>query len=389
MSTYNLRRFAHVDGLKSIAIEHLHSLLSKFSEYLERRGFTLTHPVDPVAFEYETLTEILMNPADDTPKDLIDALYLIHEMSDDDYMDLLLQEAESKGIELDLSDSPTVADVAVQLYLKDPNLLDRKHAEQYLSKPRSFEYFQSDKSPAPPFVHPSEDKLIELEAALDVWYEKKKRGRGTKVFIYPKVDSIWFLIRHGDPFKREGTIVGDQSSSVFYRPEKYDVLVYDPALGEIRMHTCNKGEKELFRKEIGLHIFGDAEFFPGDEKYTLEPLRELGSDSVICTDVEGMEYARLVELQLFWGGAEKEIEIRKAHDLFAALASRDKTVPERGHLLRASFQIKFKDSKTPRNVTIRPSNIALYSRDSDAHIVEEWLTKRGFIIAERDDEEEN
>ncbi len=103
-----------------------------------------------------------------------------------------------------------------------------------------------------------------------------------------------------------------QSSSVFYRPEKYDVLVYDPVLGEIRMNACGKGEKDLFRQKFGLHVFKDEDFFPGTGKFTLEPLRSDGEASLVCADVEGMEWIRLKEIQFFWGGPEKEIEIRKA-----------------------------------------------------------------------------
>jgi hypothetical protein len=39
-------------------------------------------------------------------------------------------------------------------------------------------------------------------------------------------------------------------------------------------------------------------------------------------------------------------------------------------------------------VTIRPSNVAQYTRDSDASAVEDWLTKRGFILAEQEEDEE-
>ena len=51
--------------------------------------------------------------------------------------------------------------------------------------------------------------------------------------------------------RREGSLDGGQASSVFYRPEKYDVLVYEPTIGEIRMHACGKGEKDLFRRQFG------------------------------------------------------------------------------------------------------------------------------------------
>ena len=96
----------------------------------------------------------------------------------------------------------------------------------------------------------------------------------------------------------------------------------------------------------------------------------------------------VVSGQTFWGGSEKEIEIRKANDVFAAYAGRGRAMPQKARIIRASCQVKFTDSKTARTVTIRPSNIAQYTRDSDAAVVEDWLTKRGFILAEQEDDEE-
>ena len=294
-------------------------------------------------------------------------------------MDILLEEAETKGLSLDGKLDPTAADVAVQVFLQDRQLLERKHAEQYLTRARVFEYFQTQARPVPAFKQPSWVTLVALELDLDNWFEKKKRGRDSRVFVYPKGDSIWFLVRHGDPFRREGSLDGDQMSSVFYRPEKHDVLVYESAVGELRMNACNKGEKETYRVEFGRHVFGNEDFFPGTGKYTLEPLRRDGAVSIVCTDVDGMDWVRLREVQFLMGGAEREIEIRKANDLFAALEGRGQSMPARAPILRASFHVKFTDAKSPRIVTIRPSNIAQYTRDSDADVVEDWLQKRGFI----------
>ena len=388
MATYNLRRFAHADGLKAIAREHLLALLKPHKSYFDGRGLTLPPPSASDGIDYDQLVNVLMNPDTDTPKGLLDALYFVHEMATPEAMDVLLQEAENNGISLDGNPDPTAADVAVQVYLQDKDLLERKHAEQYLFKPRSFEYFQTDTHPIPKFKPPTAKALSSLEKDLDDWFEKKKRGRGSKVFVYPKKDAVWFLVRHGDPLRREGSLDGGQTSSVFYRPEKYDVLVYEPTIGEIRMHACGKGEKDLFRRQFGRHVFNNEDFFPETGKYTLEPLRNGGDTSIVCTDVDGMEWVRLKEIQFFWGGSEKEIEIRKANDVFAAYAGRSRAMPQKARIIRASFQVKFTDSKTARTVTIRPSNIAQYTRDSDAAVVEDWLTKRGFILAEQEDDDE-
>lgn len=386
MATYNLRRFAHAEDLKAIGREHLLALLKPHRSYFDSRGLTLPPPSTSVGLDYDELLNVLMNPGTDTPKGLLDALFFVHEMATPECMDILLQEAENNGISLDGKPDPTAADVAVQVYLQDKSLLERKHAEQYLIKPRSFEYFQTEARPIPKFNKPSAKTLTVLAKDLDDWYEKKKRDRGSQVFVFPKKDAIWFLVRHGDPMRREGSLDGGLPSSIFYRPEKYDVLVYEPAIGEIRMHACGKGEKDLFRRKFGRHLFNDEDFFPGIGKYTLEPLRTDGEASIVCTDVDGMEWVRLKEVQYFWGGAEKEIEIRKANDIFAALAGSGRSMPSKARIIRANFQVKFTDSKTARTVTIRPSNIAQYTRDSDASVVEDWLTKRGFIIADQEDE---
>ena len=152
------------------------------------------------------------------------------------------------------------------------------------------------------------------------------------------------------------------------------------------MNACGKGEKDLFRREFGRHLFGDEGFFPGTGKYTLGPLQTNGEASIVCTDVDGMEWVKLREIQFFWGGAEKEIEIRKANDIFAAYSGRERQMPSRARIIRASLQVKFTDSKTPRTVTIRPSNVAQYTRDSDASVVEDWLRKRGFTVGEQESE---
>lgn len=61
-------------------------------------------------------------------------------------------------------------------------------------------------------------------------------------------------------------------------------------------------------------------------------------------------------------------------------------MPERARIIKAIFKVKFADSNTPRSVKIRPSNIAEYTRDSDAGPLELWLEQRGFILHSEVDE---
>jgi len=205
--------------------------------------------------------------------------------------------------------------------------------------------------------------------------------------VYVKPDFVWFLVRHGEPFTHESIIKDGEFSSVYYRSEKYDVLVYNPETGEIRINV-SKGEKKLYRTKFGQHFFGDSEFFNGKSKFTLEPLREVGEDSLLCDDIDGMEWVRLKEFQTFRGGSQKEVEIRKAEDIFASLRESDRSFPNSAPIIKAKFLIKFADSKTARTVTISSGNRTEFKRDDDAEILETWMTRRGFIIADAENGDE-
>jgi hypothetical protein len=87
----------------------------------------------------------------------------------------------------------------------------------------------------------------------------------------------------------------------------------------------------------------------------------------------------LREVQFYFGGSPWEVVTRKS-DVFKLFESRKKPFPESGRIIRASFQVKFADSKTPRTVVIKPSNVAQFTRDDDSVLVERWLEARGFIL---------
>ena len=379
MATFTLRHFSSAESLQAVQAKYLMDLLDKHAAYFATRG------VDFGSFnghgpDYEAIAAVLMTPDEQTPSELIDDLYYVDEMATADAMDGLLEAAAAAGVKLDVGDEPTPADVAVQVRLRAPALLEQKHAEHFLlQRRRTFEYFQSPDGVDTKYRAPGAKKLRACEDALGIRLEAMKRGRTCKLFVFPRPDGVWFLVRRGDPFKREGSIEKTGMTSVYYRPEKYDVLKYDQGLGELSVNAeGNKKLVALYRELFGELLFGDPKRFPNTAKYTLAPLQDDGADALICSDVEGIDTITLKEVQILWGGPQGEIEIRRAKDLFEALKGRKKELPK-GRLVKASFLVKFTDAKTPRTVTIRPQNIASYTRDSDAGVVEAWLTVRGFV----------
>jgi hypothetical protein len=390
MPNLNPRRFTDPSTLRKIKPECLLDWLTPASEYFARHGVDLPPPGSPSPINYERLAKAFMEPEADMPPYLVDSLYIIHEMADHNGMDTILETAEEKGVALDIGDEHEPADVAVQAWLTSKDMVEQLHNQHQLMRSRSFLYFATETDPIPGFTPPTLEMLEALEARLDDWYTRKKRGRGCRVFAYPKDEECWFLVRHGLPCKREGAMKdGEEAASVFYRPQKHDVLVYNSAEGEIRINCCGKRELELFRQAFGLHLFGNKEFFPGTAKYTLAPLVTDGRNSLACIDIEGIESVSLREVEILYRGRPWQRIARKSDDVFALVeAGHFRWPTNTDQLTKASFEVKYADSSKTRMVTVIPTNKAQYGRDEDSLLVERWLKARGFIGEVITDEED-
>jgi len=390
MATFNLRRFSRPDIIKSIALKHLLAFLRPFDTFLAGRGFQVPAQATPDNFDYDGLCDVLMEPDFDTPQELAEGLFIIDDMATPETMNELLREAEEAGLSINGSPDPTPADVAIQVWLQEPELLERRHARQRIERLKSFEYYQAESMPTRKFRRIPAAALNALQRDLDKWFAKHRRGRGSKVTPYLRGEEVWFTIGHGEPFTRSPAREGDKSTVHFFRPEKYDIVVYDYRIGEIRVHADSKGERELYRSAIGLHLFGDEGFFPDTAKYTLDPIKEDGDACLVCSDVEGIDWIRLVELHYYWGGAYGEIEVRKADDIFAAFAERGRTIGAKDRLIQAKFEVKFSHIKTTRKATLRPPNRAMFKKEGDSGVLDKWLEHRGFSpgAEERYDDEE-
>jgi hypothetical protein len=142
--------------------------------------------------------------------------------------------------------------------------------------------------------------------------------------------------------------------------------------------TPFKGERELYRTEFGLRLFGDDAYFSQRKAYTLEPLRASGADALDVSGCGDLERAVLREFEVAFDNGFEEVVIRKATDIFAAAedkpVKRD-AIPKAGRLVRASFDLYFVGNAKPRKVQIRTPNVLKLGRHCDVRMVQRWLSK--------------
>lgn len=389
MASFNPRKFSDPDRLKAIAPERLRAFLAPWHRYLGERGFEFPARAGD-EIDYDALAQIVLTPDRETPTEMVDALYYVHETAGADDMDELIVAARAQGVVIPEDPHATPIDLAIDVWCAAPDLVRSRHAEAIALRQQNFEYFGPQRPLRAPFPAMDDALRVTIESALDDWFEAHRRGRGCRVFIFRHPPMTWVLVRHGETMRREASQQEDGGAGIeFYRPQRHDVLLYDERSGDIGVHAKTKGERNLYLRTLGRFLFDDEEHFPPVGRFTLDPLVAHGGESLNVGDIDGIAGVRLVEYRRYWGGAFRETETRKAENVFAALAQRDGATLAGARLVSATFKVAFEGAEKERSVTIRPPGIARFERNEDSELIERWLRARGFILTgvDTDDDE--
>ncbi|MDR0392412.1 MAG: hypothetical protein LBH59_10930 [Planctomycetaceae bacterium] len=355
-------------------------MVTPFQSYIENKT-NFQWSDEPEQFPLTALSEILLSPDNNTPPELLDTFFYVDEMSDDSYYDSLHQFTINEKIDLSKYDNLTTIDLAIIIWLNNPELLQRLHAGRYITKARKFDTFFARTSGLP---DTSNEALAALENDLNDFFQLKRKGRGTRVFVFSQDDGLWFLIRHGSPIKRESTITDEgDSKGIIFRPEIYDVLNFLPDCGELQIHASTIGEKKIYCNLIGTHIFGDGEFFiysDNTEKFTLQPFCRDWRNSLICSDIDGIESVVPIEVRFVIDEELRHTATHKADNLFDAFEHAGHQRLTFYNVNRLTLRIKFSGDQSMRNVTLCTPCTAIFERDSDSSLINLFLKRRGFIL---------
>jgi hypothetical protein len=379
MPTFRLSRISNPGLLAKVSSDRLLRFLEPMRDYLEGRGF-LWPRSESDQIDYEKLGHLLHFPKDGLPPHMVVRLVLVDEMSTDQQMDRLLAAAMQRKISLRLAGNSSPADVAVQVWLEVPRLLEELHAENYTIRQRNFCCFAGMVGEPREFPKVTDQALGALESDLDDGFDQYRRGRGSRVFIFDHGRKVWILVRRGATFRRDESMKeGGPPAIQFYRPVMYDVLLYDTETDDIGLHVETRWQERMYLRCLGQHVFGDPEYFPSARILSFDPLIRHGARALYCGDVPGMQEVKLVEVHKKWNNSQHEIDIKKADDVLAVLGDRYPSFLGTGTLTRLVFRVWFEGSDKPRTATARWPNVTKYERDSDSEPIERWMRLRGFM----------
>lgn len=385
MASFNPKVFVRPDGLKRIANVHLIALLEPWREYFHERSFEFPAGLEQ-DFPHDELAKILLTYDPKMPSELMNGLYYIDEAASDETLEDLLDRAAEEGIAISSDGKSTSADVAVQIYLARPGVLEARAVKAIAFDKTAFRYYPGRQDDGRDLPDVTEEHLAHMAEIMNPWFGSRQRGRGARVFVFRRDSKFWLVIRHGKPMVREGKHEEDGEAGVtFYRPQKHDVVIYDATLDLLGINAESKGEKDLYRETLGAVVFGDASSFGDGDVFNLSQIRNVGPEILNCEDIEGVTRVRLLEVVRVIAGDVSRIDIQKSSDLYRSLGSHWQEALKRGRITSAKFGFLFEDSSRERGVHIRLDS-ARYDRDTDAERVEAWLQERGFFAIERETE---
>lgn len=151
--------------------------------------------------------------------------------------------------------------------------------------------------------------------------------------------------------------------------------------GELKINAATPIQKEMYRCAFGQAFFSNENMFPPGDIWTAEPLRIDGQQALSVVGIPNLLSATLTGVTLFIPGTRPELVTTKRADLIDVLEERiayfqDLDIEVR--IAEARIELRFEDGRRTRAVAIKPPNIAVYTRDGDADVIELFLRERGF-----------
>lgn len=381
MSAYKLRCFGNPEVLRKVSFENLMRLLKKFKDYFVRVNFLIPDYATEDTFDYKSLISRLLNPMFDITTDLFDALVLIDAMSREEFFDILLEHIVNKSYAQPLTEKTSAADLAVQIYLNEPELLKRINDRVNMKDPRSFLTFIGIRKT--PDWHLPTEKLDELQRLLNQISRSHGRGETVRISKFQRDNEFCFLIRKGEPFSRHGAIFPghDETKNIICQFESFDVVVFNPENGRLRMTiggVKNTWMSREYPRMFGYAFFRDYEFFINKSIYDFDVIRNYGKSIMSWKNIPGISEIKFIECMIARSGAGRSKRTYKSNDVFLEWETEGIVLKKSDNFLRMKFQVLFKDCKR-KIFTLYSDNRSGYKYDNYAMLFEEWLLKNKIL----------
>ena len=391
MAGSNLRKFKNPEVLRKFSFQRLLEMVGRYKGYFDRMQFQIEGATEET-FDYDRLAEILSNQMFvGEYEELFNGFALVGATSMECFNDILRTFISRSSYAGELTDTMSTADMALLVYLHDPEELSVLETDYAALKKKSFAMRATRRDIRNLVITPAQ--IRDFEEGMNLIFQSKNYGNTARVTLTEN-DSreLVLLVRHGDSYRRQGIVMnGRKSKTIGFQPESYNTLSINRDTGELRLGipTSPKWMEDAYCRQLGKSLFNDYDAFSAPRINDLDKIRELGRNILVYHGAAEVKSISLLSIKAFLSGDSGMCAILEADngDLFRDMDRHHFKLTSMGRITRAKFLVRI--GRSERTIILDASNRSGYDYDDFGMVVDEWLRQVGVIHTIMQDEEVN
>ena len=381
MAGSNLRKFKNPEVLRKFSFQRLLEMVGRYKGYFDRMQFQVEGATEET-FDYDRLAEILSNQMFvGEYEELFNGFALVGATSMECFNDVLRTFISRSSYAGELTDTMSTADMALLVYLHDPEELSVLETDYAALKKKSFAMRATRRDIRNLVITPAQ--IRDFEEGMNLIFQSKNYGNTARVTLTEN-DSreLVLLVRHGDSYRRQGIVMnGRKSKTIGFQPESYNTLSINRDTGELRLGipTSPKWMEDAYCRQLGKSLFDDYDAFSAPRINDLDKIRELGRNILVYHGAAEVKSISLLSIKAFLSGSDGMSAILEADDgdLFRDMERHHFKLSSMGRIIRAKFLVKI--GRSERTIILDASNRSGYDYDDFGMVVDEWLRQVGVI----------
>ena len=221
-----------------------------------------------------------------------------------------------------------------------------------------------------------------IEGGLRPWLVGRGRTGLIELHLTERGDVLHVEIEHGRPPATDD-IVGDalERTQVTVTRTERAHFILDRAKSRLAVHAAHPAIKDLLRRLVGEHFYGDPDHFRRSGIYTLAPLGRDLDEALTYVDVPGIEGVALVGIIILLPAERITREAVGVPDLRASPREAElrSALAAGGVAEWCKLRVKLAGRKRVALVEIEPSKKKMPGTGEVARILDELLVARGFV----------
>ena len=381
MAGSNLRKFKNPEVLRKFSFQRLLEMVGRYKGYFDRMQFQIEGATEET-FDYDRLAEILSNQMFvGEYEELFNGFALVGATSMECFNDVLRTFISRSSYAGELTDTMSTADMALLVYLHDPEELSVLETDYAALKKKSFAMRATRRDIRNLVITPAQ--IRDFEEGMNLIFQSKNYGNTARVTLTEN-DSreLVLLVRHGDSYRRQGIVMnGRKSKTIGFQPESYNTWSINRDTGELRLGipTSPKWMEDAYCRQLGKSLFDDYDAFSAPRINDLDKIRELGRNILVYHGAAEVKSISLLSIKAFLSGSDGMSAILEADDgdLFRDMERHHFKLSSMGRIIRAKFLVKI--GRSERTIILDASNRSGYDYDDFGMVVDEWLRQVGVI----------